>query len=49
MDCIVCVLSADRCVKGCYAISVTGRLPQGIINELRSKGVPYRSRDISTR
>lgn len=39
----------NRYVKGCYAVSVTGRLPQGVVNELRSKGVPYRSRDISTR
>lgn len=39
----------NRYVKGCYAISVTGRLPLGIINELKSKGIVYRSRDTSTR
>ena len=37
----------DRFVKGCYAVSVTGRLPPGIIRELKSKGITYRSRDTS--
>ncbi|XP_074642349.1 transcription elongation factor SPT4-like [Tubulanus polymorphus] len=33
--------------KGCYAVSVTGRLPPGIVRELKSKGITYRSRDTS--
>ncbi|ELT94209.1 hypothetical protein CAPTEDRAFT_157886 [Capitella teleta] len=37
----------NRCVKGCYAVSVTGKLPPGIVRELKSKGVHYRSRDTS--
>ncbi|XP_074016799.1 transcription elongation factor SPT4 isoform X1 [Numenius arquata] len=30
---------------GVYAVSVTGRLPQGIVRELKSRGVAYKSRD----
>ncbi|MEE6468992.1 hypothetical protein FKM82_008456 [Ascaphus truei] len=30
---------------GVYAVSVTGRLPQGIVRELKSRGVVYKSRD----
>ncbi|XP_064612731.1 LOW QUALITY PROTEIN: transcription elongation factor SPT4-like [Liolophura sinensis] len=37
----------NRFTKGCYAISVTGRLPPGIVRELKSKGVNYRQRDTS--
>lgn len=33
---------------GIYAISVSGRLPPGIVRELKSRGVVYRSRDNST-
>uniref|UniRef100_H2ZEU0 Transcription elongation factor SPT4 n=1 Tax=Ciona savignyi TaxID=51511 RepID=H2ZEU0_CIOSA len=32
---------------GCYAISVTGRLPSSIIRDLKASGVAYRSRDTS--
>ncbi len=39
--------STDKFVKGCYAVSVTGRLPSGIIAELRRNGKQYRSRDSS--
>ncbi|XP_018022130.1 transcription elongation factor SPT4 [Hyalella azteca] len=39
----------NRCVKGIYAISVTGRLPPTIIREMKSRGIKYRSRDITTR
>lgn len=39
----------SRSVKGCYAVSVTGRLPPGIVRELKSKGMVYKSRDTSTR
>lgn len=39
----------DKCVKGCYAISVTGDLPQDITDSLQDKGVVYRSRDTSSR
>ncbi|PIK60562.1 putative transcription elongation factor SPT4-A [Apostichopus japonicus] len=38
----------SRCTKGCYAISVTGHLPKGIVQELKSRGIQYRSRDTST-
>jgi len=34
-------------VKGCYAISVQGKLPTSVIGELRSQGIMYRSRDTS--
>ncbi|XP_072044387.1 transcription elongation factor SPT4-A-like [Amphiura filiformis] len=37
----------NRNQKGCYAVSVTGRLPPGIIRELKTNGVTYRSRDTS--
>ncbi|XP_067669775.1 transcription elongation factor SPT4-like [Haliotis asinina] len=36
-----------RFAKGCYAVSVTGKLPPGIVRELRSKGIMYRPRDVS--
>ena len=38
---------ADRFVKGCYAVSVTGTLPPGIVRELKIKGVNYKNRDNS--
>lgn len=34
-------------VKGCYAISVTGRLPPGAVRSIKQKGIIYRSRDTS--
>jgi len=36
-----------RFVKGVYAISVSGKLPPGIAREMKSRGIPYRSRDVS--
>uniref|UniRef100_T1JM37 Transcription elongation factor SPT4 n=1 Tax=Strigamia maritima TaxID=126957 RepID=T1JM37_STRMM len=39
----------NRYTKGVYAISVSGRLPQGIVRELKSRGIIYKSRDTSTR
>jgi len=39
----------ERFVKGCYAVSVTGQLPAGIVRELRAKGRAYNSRDVSER
>lgn len=33
--------------KGMYAISVSGKLPPGIIRELKSRGITYKSRDTS--
>ncbi|CAG0884279.1 unnamed protein product [Darwinula stevensoni] len=39
----------NRYVPGVYAISVSGRLPSGIIQELRSRGIIYKSRDTSYR
>ena len=41
--------NADKFVKGCYAVSVTGELPQDVIDSLQDKGIPYRSRDNSNR
>lgn len=35
-------------VKGCYAISVTGKLSTSMLNDLKLKGIAYRSRDTST-
>jgi len=35
-------------VKGCYAISVQGKLPTAVVQDLRSQGIMYRSRDTST-
>ena len=35
-------------VKGCYAISVQGKLPTQVVQDLRSQGIMYRSRDTST-
>lgn len=39
----------DRFTKGIYAISVSGRLPNGIIREMKNRGIPYRPRDTSQR
>ncbi|EZA52658.1 Transcription elongation factor SPT4 [Ooceraea biroi] len=39
----------DRFCKGVYAISVSGRLPAGVIREMKSRGIGYRSRDTSQR
>ena len=38
---------SDRFTKGCYALSVTGRLPPGIVRSLKNKGIHYRPRDVS--
>uniref|UniRef100_A0A6M2DSY0 Transcription elongation factor SPT4 n=1 Tax=Xenopsylla cheopis TaxID=163159 RepID=A0A6M2DSY0_XENCH len=38
-----------HCVKGIYAISVSGRLPANVIREMKSRGIVYRSRDTSQR
>ena len=40
---------SERCVKGCYAVSVTGALPPRFVRELRAKGRVYNSRDVSER
>ncbi|EDV22624.1 uncharacterized protein TRIADDRAFT_28457 [Trichoplax adhaerens] len=37
----------DSFTRGCYAISVTGRLPQHVLEELQDANITYRSRDIS--
>ena len=39
----------DRYVPGCYAMSVSGDLPQDVTDSLQDKGVPYISRDTSNR
>ncbi|GFY46155.1 transcription elongation factor SPT4 [Trichonephila inaurata madagascariensis] len=38
----------SRYSKGIYAVSVSGRLRKGIVRELKSRGITYRSRDTST-
>ena len=42
-------ISASGGPLGCYAMSVSGDLPQDIIDSLQDKGVPYISRDTSNR
>lgn len=37
----------DKFTKGCYAVSVSGELPEDILDELRERGVVYQSRDTS--
>ncbi|XP_014210354.1 transcription elongation factor SPT4 [Copidosoma floridanum] len=39
----------NRFQKGVYAISVSGRLPAGVIRDMKSRGINYRSRDTSQR
>ncbi|XP_019880869.1 transcription elongation factor SPT4 [Aethina tumida] len=39
----------NRFHKGVYAISVSGRLPNGIIRDMKSRGIAYRPRDTSQR
>jgi len=39
----------ERFARGCYAVSVTGKLPPGIVRDLRSRGIEYRPRDTSTK
>ncbi|KAL6265087.1 transcription elongation factor SPT4 [Pogonomyrmex barbatus] len=39
----------NRFCKGVYAISVSGRLPAGVIREMKSRGIVYRPRDTSQR
>uniref|UniRef100_A0AAQ6AAR9 SPT4 homolog, DSIF elongation factor subunit n=2 Tax=Pomacentridae TaxID=30863 RepID=A0AAQ6AAR9_AMPOC len=34
---------------GVYAVSVTGRLPPGVVRELKSRGVMYKSRDTAVK
>ncbi len=37
----------DNMVPGCYAVSVTGKLPMHIIRELKARGIDYIPRDRS--
>ncbi|KAK9887876.1 hypothetical protein WA026_000181 [Henosepilachna vigintioctopunctata] len=39
----------NRFCRGVYAISVSGRLPNGIIREMKSRGILYKPRDRSQR
>jgi transcription elongation factor SPT4 len=41
--------SIDRFTKGVYAISVSGRIPNSVVREMKSRGITYRSRDTSQR
>lgn len=38
-----------KCKPGCYAISVSGRMPAPIVSDLKAYGVMYRSRDTSVK
>ncbi|RWS01661.1 transcription elongation factor SPT4-A-like protein [Dinothrombium tinctorium] len=38
-------LKISRMHPGIYAISVSGKLPPGVIRELKSRGIPYKPRD----
>ncbi|XP_064389981.1 transcription elongation factor SPT4-like [Halichondria panicea] len=40
---------SNKYVPGCYAVSVTGELPQDIMDSLQDKGIPYQNRDNSNR
>lgn len=42
-------LFSGRFTRGIYAISVSGRLPKGIIRDMKHRGIPYRLRDTSQR
>lgn len=35
----------DTLVRGCYAISVSGKLPGHVVRELKARGVTYKTRD----
>ncbi|CAH1111226.1 unnamed protein product [Psylliodes chrysocephalus] len=39
----------NRFCRGVYAISVSGRLPNSIVREMKSRGIVYKSRDTSQR
>jgi len=35
----------DKYVRGVYAIRVTGRVPEDVLDELEARGINYRPRD----
>lgn len=39
----------SRFCKGVYAVSVSGQLPAGIVRDMKSRGITYKSRDTSQR
>lgn len=39
----------EKLRPGCYAVSVSGKLPSSVVKELKSRRIPYRSRDTSTK
>lgn len=43
------IFFTDRFNKGIYAISVSGKLPPVAIRDMKNRGIPYKSRDNSTR
>ena len=49
IDLLCHVIIPDTLVKGCYAISVSGDLPEDVTDDLRDRGVAYQSRDTSER
>ncbi|KAG5864887.1 hypothetical protein JTB14_027948 [Gonioctena quinquepunctata] len=59
-DGMICVMSPEdswvakwqrvnRLCKGVYAISVSGRLPNSVVGEMKTRGLVYRGRDTSHR
>lgn len=46
---ILTIYLSGRFTRGIYAISVSGRLPKGIIRDMKHRGIPYRLRDTSQR
>ncbi len=40
-------MTIDKLTPGVYAMSVYGKLPKGRIQDLRSKGIEYQTRDRS--
>ena len=40
------LLFVGKIMKGCYAMSVSGQLPEDVLDELDEKGVVYQTRDI---
>ena len=42
-------LAGGKCKPGVYAISVSGRLPSRVVNNLQKQGIKYVSRDTTDR
>ncbi|XP_068203434.1 transcription elongation factor SPT4 [Palaemon carinicauda] len=35
----------NRCVRGMYAISISGRLPASVVRDMKARGIKYRPRN----